>query len=129
MRVCPCATEIPLRSALSSDGGSGKLPIDFFIYARAAEFAGDAYCVLDGVGIRAAVSNDGDAANTQKRSATRFRRVGALAEVVKGLLRQSGPNLRSERALDGFLQHALHVLDQAFAYFQRDVADEPVADD
>src|ERR1700722_492217 len=129
MRVCPCATENPLRSAASSDGGSGKLLIDLFVDARAAEFAGHAYGVLDGVGIRAAVGDNGDYANFQKRSADGFRRVSALAKIVESLLGQSVTDLGFQQALDGLLQHALNVLHQAFTDFQRDVADETVADD
>src|SRR5271165_6275444 len=121
MRVCPCATAIPLRSAASSDGGSGKLLIDLFVDARAAEFAGHAYGVFNGVRIRAAVRDDGDSADTQKRSAAGFRRVGALAEIVEGLLGQSVADLRFQRALDCFLQHALNVLHEAFTDFQCDV--------
>src|SRR5271156_4381347 len=115
MLVCPCAIEIPLRSALRGDGGSGKLLIDFFVYARAAKFAGNAYRVLNGVRVRASMRDDGDAADTQQRSAAGFRRVGALAEIVESALRQCVADLRTERALDGFLQHTLDVLDEAFA--------------
>src|ERR1700733_15689110 len=129
MGVCPCATEIPLRSAASSDGGSGKLLIDLFIDARAAEFAGHAYGVFNGVRVRAAVRDDRDSSNTQERSATRFRRIGALAKIVEGLLGQSVADLRFQRALDGFFQHALNVFHQAFTDFKGDVADEAVADD
>src|SRR5580704_16720528 len=110
MRVCPCATEIPLRSAASSDGGSGKLLIDLFVDASAAEFAGHAYSVFNGVGVRAAVRDDCDSSNAQKRSATGFRRIGALAEIVESLLGQGVADLRFQRAFDGFLQHALNVL-------------------
>jgi len=53
------------RVSLRGDSGSGKLLIDFFVHAGAAEFAGDAYGIFNGVGIRAAVRNDGDAANTK----------------------------------------------------------------
>src|ERR1700683_248140 len=129
MRVCPYASEIPLRSAASSNGGSGKLLVNLFVNARAAKFAGHAYGVLDGVGIRAAVGDDGDSAHTQQRSAAGFRRVGTLAEIVKGLFGQSVADLRFKRAFDGLLQHALNVLHQPFTDFQRDVPDKAIAND
>src|SRR3984957_9848253 len=129
MRVCPCATEIPLRSSASSDGGSGKLLIDLFVDASAAEVAGHAYSVFNGVGIRAAVRDDGNSSNAQKRSTTGFRRVRAFAKIVEGLLGQSVADLRFQGAFDGLFQHALNVLHESFADFQRDVPDEAVAND
>src|ERR1700691_2120856 len=66
MRVCPYASEIPLRSAASSDGGSGKLLVNLFVNARTAKFAGPAYGVFDGVGIRAAVGDEVDSAHAHR---------------------------------------------------------------
>src|ERR1700722_9353077 len=129
MRVCPCATEIPLGSAASSDGGSGKLLVNLFVDARAAEFAGHAYGIFDGVRVRASVSDDGNSSNAQKRSTTGFRRVRAFAKIVEGLLGQSVADLRFQGAFDGLFQHALNVLHESFAVFQRDFAEKAVADD
>jgi hypothetical protein len=74
-------------SAAGGDsGGCGQLLFDFFVHAGPAKLGGDADGVLDCVGIRAAVADDGDAANSQERGATLFRVVGALAESVKCFL-------------------------------------------
>src|SRR5580698_7907073 len=120
---------VPRRLAASSNGGSGKLLFDFFVEARAAEFAGDANGVLDSDSIGTAVADDGDAADAEQRRAAVFGGIGALAETVESVFGEHVADLRFEAALDGFFQHGANVLDQSFADLQRDVADEAVADD
>src|SRR5579863_5011240 len=124
-RVCPWRVAVPLRSAARWDsGGSGKLLFDFFIQAGAAELGRNAYGVLDGVRVRAAVSDDGYAAPPEKRRAAVFRISRPFTEIVKRALGKGVAELGSQAALDGSLEHSADVFHKPFADLQRDIADE-----
>src|SRR5712692_746330 len=118
-----------LASGRGANGPGRKLVLDLFVHLRAGQPRRDADCILDGVGVRAAVRNHGDAADTQERRAAVFGIINLLLEILEGAPREQRAHLRGQRAPQRFLQQAGDELGHALAGLQRDVADEAVADD
>src|SRR5580704_8639270 len=65
----------------------------------------------------------------QQRSAAVFRIIDLLPKTLVSLAREHVPDLRTDGALQGFLQHRRDMLRDAFADLQGDISDEPIADD
>ena len=79
--------------------------------------------------LRAAVADDADPAHAQQRRAAVLGVVEPLLEIGEGGLGEHVADLARDGGLQGFLQHALDHVHQAFADLQSHVADEAVADD
>src|SRR5580658_8872552 len=121
---------IPRRlTARGERGYSGQLLFDFLVYSRAAKFGGHSNCVLYGIGIRAAVADDGDSPDSEQRRPAVFGIIGAFAELVESALGESISQLGRQAAFNRFFQHAAEMLHHSLADLQSDISDEAVADD
>src|SRR5215831_10387242 len=108
--------------------GQGELLFDFLVHPRARQTGGDADGVLDGVGVRAAVADNANAADSQKRRAAILRVVHGPLDAFQSPFRKQIAQLRSDRAFVTLAQKLDDLHGQCFANFQRDVANEAVAD-
>src|SRR6267143_2358472 len=131
--ACPGNTNatLPIASSFSRPLGryqSGReLLFDLFVHARAREPRSHANRVFHGVGVRTAVTDHADAADTQQRRAAVLRVVDRLSKRLEGAFRKHCAHLRKDGSVQRLFQQAENLKRQSFANLQRDVSHESVA--
>jgi len=108
--------------------GAFQFRFYFLINPAVCKFRRNPDGVLDGIGVRPAVADNTDAFHAQQGSAAVLGIIHPLAEVAVGLLRKHIAELARDRRFERLAQHTLHHLNQSFAYLERDVSDEAIAD-
>ena len=92
-----------------------------------ANSAATRIAVLDGVGIGAAVGDDANALDAQQRRSAVFGIIHALLEILKRGPRKHVSDFARDGGFERLAQHLVDHVHQALAHLQRDVSDEPVA--
>src|SRR5262245_45960244 len=105
----------------------GEFGLDGVIYIVFAEFAGDTNGVLDRVGVRSSVTHDRDSLDAEQRRPSELRVIEPALEFIKSVLRKNGADSRRQGFLQFAFEHGAERLDQSFAEFQRDIANESIA--
>src|ERR1017187_5055291 len=116
----------------TSISGFANQAAEFVFHAlvdsAAGAFGGHADGVLDGVGVGPAVADDARAAHAQQRRAAVFGIIQALLEGGEGVLGDDVSDFAGDGGFESLAQEVLDHVAQTLADFQRDVADEAVAD-
>src|SRR5436853_5736033 len=111
---------------------SGRVPGDFGfdvgVDAALDTFHGDTEGVLHGEGAAAAVGDDGDAVDAEERAAAVVLVIHFVGSGLEGGLEHAGEDLAPEVGGYGLLDESAEGFGGAFRAFEKDVADEAVAD-
>ena len=105
------------------------LLLDLLVEAGAGKFRGHANRVLDGGAVGRAVTDDGDALESEQRRSAVLGVVEALLEVLEGRTRQQIAHLAGDGGVQRLLENGAHRLDQSLADLERDIAHKAIADD
>src|SRR6266850_553001 len=131
--ACPGNTNATFPITISFSRTSGgyqggrELLFDLFVHARAGQPRSHANRVFHGVGVRTAVTDHADAADTQQRRAAVLRVVNRLSQRLEGAFRKHRAHLRKDGSVQRLFQQTENLKRQAFANLQRDISHESVA--
>src|SRR6476469_2402178 len=103
--------------------------LDPLINIFARKLRRDADGVLDGIGVGTSMADNADAFDAEKRGAAVLGIVHALLKIGEGSAGKQVSHLAGDGGFERFMEHLLKEVHEALAYLERDVADEPIADD
>src|SRR5579859_1485548 len=104
-----------------------QLLLNLLIHVGPGKARRDANRIFHGIGVRTAMADHANAAHSEQRRTAILGVINLLLQPTKRALRQHSRELRNQRTLQRLSHEGKKLKRQTFANLQRDVADEPIA--